>query len=229
MGTSEQFPGWYGRVDGPDGSGKTTLINKAKEYAAYENLDVEFIREPGTGEFGDLMRELLLHKTEHNFSPQTEYSLFLANRTHLVSQIILPRLRAGKGTISDRGPESSAVMQGGKAGEIMAQIGGWEESLTTDRILEISRLLLPDFYNRPNGLVLLSLDKAVRRERMRAKAELEGVDRFEGRGTEWADAVHDGYIDLETRLPHATVINSEQDPAEVFRQARPILFGPEHA
>jgi thymidylate kinase len=34
MGTSEQFPGWYSRIEGPDGAGKITartLLSLSKE------------------------------------------------------------------------------------------------------------------------------------------------------------------------------------------------------
>ncbi len=226
---SEQFPGWYSRVDAPDGAGKTTLINFAREYDKANNLNTVFIREPGTGEFGEQIRNLLLHATEHDFSPQTEYSLFTANRAHLVSDIILPALREGRPVISDRGIESSATMQGGRAGEITAATKGFPTSLTTDQIFEIGKQLLPEIYMRPNGLVLLSLSKEVRRARMRSKATTLGLDKIEKRTLEYSDAVHDGYIALESRLPHATVISAEQDPEEVWEQARPIMFGPEHA
>lgn len=229
MGTSEQFPGWYSRIEGPDGAGKTTLITLAKQYATEKGIDTEFIREPGTGNFGEEICNYLLHATEYDFSPQTEYALFTANRTHIASDILLPRLRAGLTTISDRGIESSGTMQGGEAGKITAHEKGWETSLTTDQIFEIGRLFLPDFYNQPNGLVLLSLTKEVRRSRMKAKATTLGLDKIESRTMEFSDAVHDGYIDLGTRLPYATVINAEQDPEDIFKQARPILFGPEHA
>jgi dTMP kinase len=225
MSTGEQFPGWYSRIEGPDGAGKTSILNLAREYAAENNIDVDIIREPGTGTFGEEMRNYLLHSEEHHFTPQTEYMLFTANRTHLVSDLILPNLKAGKTTISDRGIESSAAMQGGRASEILASMKGGQKGLSTEAILEIGRLVLPDFYMRPNGLVLLSLSKEVRRARMGAK---HGLDKIEQRTMEYSDAVHDGYIALEA-LPHATVIDAEQDPAEVFKQARPILFGPEHA
>ena len=228
MGAGEQFPGWYSRAEGPDGAGKTTLLNFAREYAEANNIPTVFIREPGTGEFGELMRDLLLHNPQYDFSPQTEYSLLTANRTHLVSEIILPKLKEGFTVISDRGIESSVAMQGGQAGAITAAAKGRFDSLSTDDILEIGRRVLPKFYMEPNGLVLLSLDKAVRRERMRAKAVSQGLDKIEQRTMEYSDAVHDGYIELEA-LPYTTVIQAEQDPEEVWEQARPILFGPEHA
>lgn len=225
MGTGEQFPGWYSRAEGPDGAGKTSLLNFARDYAEENDIPTLFIREPGTGEFGELIRDLLLHKTEHDFSPQTEYALFTANRAHLVSDVIIPAVKDGFTVISDRGIESSVAMQGGEAGAITAKAKGHADSLSSQEIFDIGRLLLPKFYMEPNGLVLLSLSKEVRRSRMRAKS---GLDKIEQRTLEYSDAVHDGYIALES-LPYATVINAEQDPKEVWEQARPILFGPDHA
>lgn len=228
MASGEQFTGWYSRVEGPDGAGKTSLLNMARDYADTEGIDTEFIREPGTGEFGEAIRDFLLHKGEYDFSPQTEYALFTANRSHIISEILLRRLRAGLTTISDRGIESSVSMQGGEAGAITARNKGSDGSLTREQILEVARILLPDFYNRPNGLVLLSLSKEVRRQRMQSKAASTGLDKIEMRTLEFSDAVHDGYIYQEA-LPHATVIDAEQHPDDVFARARPILFGPEHA
>lgn len=228
MSTGKNFPGWYSRVEGPDGAGKTTLLAMARQYAEEHNIDVEFIREPGTGEFGEEIRNYLLHSASHDFTPQTEYMLLTANRTHLVSDLILPNLRAGKTTISDRGIESSAAMQGGRASEILAAMKGGQKGLSTKTILEIGNLMLPKFYMEPDGLVLLSLSKETRRARMASKATTQGLDKIEQRKMEYSDAVHDAYIALEA-LPYATVIDAEQDIEEVFKQARPILFGPEHA
>ena len=228
MAAGEQYPGWYSRVDAPDGAGKTTLINFARAYDAEHNLNTLFIREPGTGAFGEQMRNLLLHASEYDFSPQTEYALLTANRSHLASDLIIPALQEGRGVISDRGIESS-TMQGGRAGEITAALKGASKSMTIDEIFEIGELFLPEIYMRPNGLVLLALSKEVRRARMATKASTLGLDKIEQRTMEYSDAVHDGYIDLETRLPHATIISAEQTQEEVWEQARPILFGPDHA
>lgn len=223
------YTGWYARVEGPDGAGKSLLLANAKAYAEKHNIPAIFVREPGTGTFGEEIRNFLLHKTEHDFSPQTEYALFTASRTHLVSDVILPALREGKIVISDRGIESSVAMQGGKAGQLVAKQKGHTESLSAKLILDIGHSLLPKFYMKPNGLVLFSLSHKTRRERMNNKATSNGLDKIESRTLEYSDAVHDTYIELESILEHATVIDAEQSPEALFTQARPLLFGPEHA
>ena len=218
--------GWYARIEGPDGAGKSSIIALAKTYAEANGIDVVFIREPGTGEFGEKLRDMLLHAREFDLSPQTEYALLTANRTHLVSDVILPALNKGYVVISDRGIESSVTMQGGAAGAIAAKRKGSNASLSVDDILTVGAVMLPEWYMKPDGLVLLSLSKETRRERMGAKV---GLDKIEQRTMEYSDAVHDGYIHLETALSHATVINSEQHPDKIFNQARAVLFGPDHA
>ncbi len=228
MGVAKKFPGWYSRIEGPDGAGKTSVLNLAREYAERHNIPVLFIREPGTGDFGELMRDLLLHNTKYDLSPQTEYALLTANRTHLVSDVIVPAIEKGVTVISDCGIESSIAMQGGAAGAITAKTKGKFNSMSTRDIIEIGERMLPDYYMQPNGLVLLSLSKEERRARMDAKAVSHGLDKIEQRTLAYSDAVHDGYIALEL-LPHATVINAEQPLDKVWEQARPILFGPDHA
>ena len=228
MGAVKKFPGWYSRIEGPDGAGKTSVLNLARKYAEENNIPVVFIREPGTGEFGDLMRDLLLHNTKFDFSPQTEYALLTANRSHLVSDVITPALEKGTIVISDRGIEASMTMQGGAAGAITAAAKGKFQCMSTADIVEIGERVLPDYYMKPDGLVVLSLSKEERRARMKAKAVSQGLDKIEQRTLEYSDAVHDGYIELES-LPYTTVINAEQQLDEVWRQARPILFGPDHA
>ena len=223
------YTGWYARVEGPDGAGKSLLLANAKAYAEKHNIPAIFIREPGTGAFGEEIRNFLLHKAEHEFSPQTEYALFTANRTHLVSDVILPALREGKIVISDRGIESSAAMQGGQAGALVAKQKGHNESLTVEQIFSIGHSLLPSFYMKPDGLLLLSLSHDTRRRRMQDKAVSNGLDKIESRTLEYSDAVHDAYISFESALDHATVIDAEQSPEELFTQARALLFGPTHA
>jgi thymidylate kinase len=120
-------------------------------------------------------------------------------------------------------------MQGGKAGALIAKQKGHDESLTVEQIFSIGNSLLPKLYMEPNGLILLSLSHSTRRSRMNEKAVSHGLDKIESRTLEYSDAVHDAYISFESALAHATVIDAEQSPEDLFTQARPLLFGPTHA
>ena len=171
------YTGWYARVEGPDGAGKSLLLANAKAYAEKHNIPAIFIREPGTGAFGEEIRNFLLHK----------------------------------------------------AGALVAKQKGHNESLTVEQIFSIGHSLLPSFYMKPDGLLLLSLSHDTRRRRMQDKAVSNGLDKIESRTLEYSDAVHDAYISFESALDHATVIDAEQPPEELFTQARALLFGPTHA
>ena len=216
MNTFETLPGWFGVIDGPDGSGKTTQINMAKEYAERENLDVLFTREPGGTELGEKLRNIMLHDRDHELSPEVEFGLLFTGRLDAINTLLLPALKAGKNVIVDRGPKSTDAYQGGG--------GGMSRAL----IQNIHNLAFPDWYKEPNGSVVLSVSRETSRQRLIARSAFTGLDKIEEKDLAFFDRVYDVYKEHE-QSPHVTVVDGEQSPEEVFKQVRPVLFGPEHA
>lgn len=53
------LPGKFIVFEGCDGSGKTTIINKLKKHFK-DNKKVLFIKEPGSTELGECIRDILL-------------------------------------------------------------------------------------------------------------------------------------------------------------------------
>jgi dTMP kinase len=208
--------GRYVRIEGPDGSGKSTQIELAKQYAKERGLNFLHVREPGGSELGLEIREILLHNTKYDLSPATEYALFTANRSHLAETVILPALNEGYVVVGDRGIESSFAYQ--------AAAGG----LNRKTIFEVGNLLLPKWYMQPDALAILSLSKEARRQRMNNKEGEIGLDKIESRRAEYFDKVHDGYIELQD-LPYATTVPADLPAAQLFDTVRPIIFGEEHA
>jgi len=216
MSEFETLPGWFGVIDGPDFSGKTTQINMAKEYAAKENLDIIFTREPGGTELGEELREIMLHNRKYNLSPEVEFGLLLTARLDTNDNLILPALKAGKGVVVDRGPKSTDAYQGGGSG------------MSRKLIQQVHKLVFPKWYNQPDGSVILSISRETGHERMIARKALSGLDKIEERDIEFYDRVYDVYKEHELS-PHVTVIDGEQSPEDVFKQVKPVLFGPEHS
>lgn len=96
--------------EGPEGSGKTTIIARINEIlsASYE---VVATREPGGIPISEKIREVLLTKG-HDMDGRTEALLFAASRRqHLVERVI-PSLEAGKIVLCDRFVDSSLAYQG---------------------------------------------------------------------------------------------------------------------
>lgn len=205
------YSGRYIRFEGVDGSGKTTQLELAKQYAEENDLKTVFVREPGGTDFGKEMRNYILHDERFDFSAETEYALFTADRSHLIRTVILPALQDGYTVIGDRGIESSEAYQSAAGG------------LPAETVRGVGELLLPSWYMEPDALVVLWVSKAVREKRIAAKHSAEGADKIESRDADYASRIHDAYDVIGAR-PYATSINSELPANEVFEQIKPIVW-----
>jgi dTMP kinase len=96
--------------EGPDGSGKTTQVEKLA--AALADRDPLVVREPGGTELGERIRDLLLHRPD-GMSPEAEMYLFMAARAELLETRIKPALAEGRVVIDDRYHDSTIAYQGG--------------------------------------------------------------------------------------------------------------------
>ncbi len=126
-------------IEGPDGSGKTTIINKLKKQFAGSN-NVIFTREPGGTVISEKIRELLLDVNNTEITPNTEAYLYAAARVQHTEQLIAPSIRAGKFVISDRYVLASVCYQGyGRENdvELIKQLNVLPESLLEDDIYYI--------------------------------------------------------------------------------------------
>ncbi len=96
------YPGQYIVLEGIDGSGKTTQIEKLYEYFKKQGKEVVRTREPRKDEglIGELIQKILNGKTKVP-SVAIQY-LFSADRGMHHAELIEPSLKAGKIVISDR-------------------------------------------------------------------------------------------------------------------------------
>ncbi|MBM2659717.1 dTMP kinase [Staphylococcus pseudoxylosus] len=95
--------------EGPEGSGKTTVIQQVAKKLENE-YEVVLTREPGGVKTGEQIREVLLEGDV--MDDRTEALLFAASRReHLVGKVI-PSLESGKLVLCDRYIDSSLAYQG---------------------------------------------------------------------------------------------------------------------
>ena len=78
--------------EGGDGSGKSTQINKVKEFLEARGMSVLLTREPGGTAIGEKIRELILDRNNSEMHAMTEAMLYAASRTQHVQQVIKPVL-----------------------------------------------------------------------------------------------------------------------------------------
>lgn len=122
-------------VDGPDYSGKTTVINTLREWAVAKNLkifdlkeyckkhnefpeseeleryDVVISSEPSYSFVGKAIREEMIKENERKYSAQSLAMAFALDREILYKRIIQPALNGGKYVFQERGIISSLVYQ----------------------------------------------------------------------------------------------------------------------
>lgn len=99
-------------IEGPDGCGKTSVINRLKEYVSERNLQVRFTREPGGTRISEKIREILLDSSHSEMTKYTEAYLYAASRLQHTEEFILPSLASGFHVISDRYAMASIAYQG---------------------------------------------------------------------------------------------------------------------
>lgn len=101
--------------EGPDGAGKTSVINAIQGYLSqkYGKNQVLLTREPGGNYISEQIRDVLFDDRNINMDARTEALLFAAARRQHIVEDIQPALDEGKIVLSDRYIDSSVAYQGG--------------------------------------------------------------------------------------------------------------------
>lgn len=188
--------GLFITFEGPDGSGKTTQLQRVADALRQEGYEVLESREPGGTMLAEKVRDIVLDGSLPLLN-KTEVLLYLAARSEHVSRVLQPALEAGKIVLCDRFSDSTLVYQG-------LVKGMNADGLGMLRILNdyASDGLTPD--------LTLVLDG--RPEILAARRSLRGVsDRYEDRGLQFQKQVRQGFLTLAAQEPQRMqLIDAEQ-------------------
>jgi dTMP kinase len=88
-------------LEGPEGSGKTSLLGPLADCMRGSQIDPLVVREPGGTRAAEIARQALLDP-DHPVGPVAELFFYLAARADLVQTVISPALEAGRVVLSDR-------------------------------------------------------------------------------------------------------------------------------
>ena len=186
--------GKYIVIEGNDGTGKSTQVAKLAEYFQSIGRTVCVIEEPGSDdpESDDpekstpIANELrkVIKNGDLARSAAVNVALFSAARRELWREKIQPALERGEIVLSARNYISTLVYQG--RGE------GFDES----EILRLTELFTDEKYLKPDVMVILSLSREKREERISMRGELKNPDTFESRGQDFQKKVDDGYLEI---------------------------------
>ena len=99
-------------IEGPEGSGKTTVAKRLVEKLTEEGYQVVYTREPGGVTIAERIRDIILDVNNTNLDPRSEALLYAASRRQHLVEKVLPALESGKIVICDRFVDSSLAYQG---------------------------------------------------------------------------------------------------------------------
>ena len=198
--------GYFVSMEGLDGSGKTTQIEKLSDGLSRYGFEVQHSREPGGCPVAEVIRGVILDRKNTDMEPVAEAYLYAASRAQHVRQVIRPALKAGKLLLCDRFVDSSVAYQGGG------------RSLGVDQVLNINASAVDG--TLPTATVYLELDHVTALMR-RCKAT--EPDRIEMEAEQFHARVEDAYHDLIRRDPaRFVVVDASRTPDEI---ANDVLEG----
>ena len=192
-------------LEGLDGSGKSTQLEKLAGVLRAERLPVLVTREPGGTRTGEKIRHLLLDRGGSAVVPLAELALMFASRAQHLSEVIQPALGQGKIVLCDRFSDSSEAYQGGG------------RKLGSAVVLRLHGLLCEGF--EPDLTILMDSDVAssVDRARRRNRSRLAGRNdesRFEQENRAFFERVRDAYLAIARREPQRVVIVDARGSAD---------------
>ncbi|MCL1698436.1 MULTISPECIES: dTMP kinase [unclassified Lysinibacillus] len=196
--------------EGPEGAGKTTVIQKIAERLAEENIDVLATREPGGIEIAEKIRSIILNPEHTAMDERTEALLYAAARSQHYFEKVRPALDAGKMVICDRFIDSSLAYQ------------GYARGIGVDEVLSINEFAIGK--KLPDMTILFDLAPEVGLARIHAHGERE-VNRLDVESLAFHKKVREGYLQLVERYADRIhVINADQNIERVVEDVWSLIY-----
>ena len=187
--------------EGIEGVGKSTQINMTKEWLESQGYSVKLLREPGSTNFGEKIRELLLSK-DSIISPESELLLMFAARTEMIRAHLI---NASEDFIlCDRYYHSSLAYQ------------GYGRKLSFNFI---NNLIKDIKCPAPDLTIIYDLD--VETGFKRKSQDLE--DRIESSGQSFFEDVRSGYIELSQKLEKVFLLDASHEQAVVHNKTIALI------
>ncbi|MDU4334301.1 MAG: dTMP kinase [Finegoldia magna] len=192
--------------EGPDGSGKSTIIQKVYDYLIENNYDVIKTREPGGSPIAEKIRNLILDTENTEMGYRTEALLYAASRAQHVEETILPALNESKIVLCDRFLISSLAYQG---------VG---RDLGIENVRKINEFAINGVF--PDFVLFFDVDPITTLKR---KSSLDTADRLEKEGNNFHERVYNGYKEILNSEKNIEIIDATQSVEDVFNQCIKVL------
>lgn len=196
-------------MEGVEGSGKSTQIERLAARLRRAGVPVAVSKEPGGTVLGRSIRALLLepHPSGETWAPKAELMLFYADRAQHVATFVGPMLEQGKVVLLDRFDDSTRAYQGAQ---------GISDAVL-DRMAEVVLGRL-----KPTLTLILDLDPAESLVRVKARNNAdEGFreTRFDDEQLEFHRRVRSRFLIIAQKEPQRVVVVSARESADKVEEA----------
>ncbi|KAB7663256.1 dTMP kinase [Bacillus sp. B1-b2] len=201
--------GLFITLEGPEGAGKTTVLDMLLKHYQEQGKKIYKTREPGGIPIAEKIREIILHPAHTEMDARTEALLYAAaRRQHLVEKVI-PALEEEAIILCDRFIDSSLAYQ------------GYARGLDMDEIWNINQFAIGEVM--PQLTLYFDLDPEVGLERIH-KTNNREVNRLDLEDLPFHLRVQEGYYKVMERYPERIVkIDASQSLEGVLNQAIEIM------
>ena len=204
-------------IEGLDGCGKSTQLEKLAAALRADGITVIETREPGGTPAGEKIRALLLDSRTGDLSPRAELALMFGARAQHVDQVILPALADNAWVLCDRFTDSTEAYQGGG------------RKLGSAPVLALHRLLCHDLQPDLTILMLSDVEASVERARRRNLARIPSLapatemqpdeNRFEQENRAFFQRVASAYKAIAKREPQRVfAVDARREPDVVHQE-----------
>lgn len=196
-------------IEGPDGAGKTTVLERLLPQLQDLGREVLATREPGGVAIAEDIRRIILDPANEAMDDKTELLLFIAaRRQHLKERIATP-LAEGTLVLVDRFIDSSLAYQGFGRGLSLEEIR-WLNHYATDGLL-------------PDLTLYFDIDAEEGLRRI-AQGRKGDVDRMDQEAVDLHQRVRKGYLQLVAEEPERlVVIDASQEIDQVVAEAFEVI------
>lgn len=194
-------------LEGIDGCGKTTQVERLQYYLSQRGFAVECTREPGGTLLAEAIRHLLLEPRYGPVEARAEIFLYAAARAQHVAERILPALKAGKIVICDRYVDSSIAYQ------------GYGRGLGVELVRQVNNLATRGLKPHLTLVIDVPVEVGVKRRRVHAAA-----DRLEQEDLSFYRRVRQGYLELAGQEPERVhLVDGTGSPKAVWLEIKKFV------
>lgn len=202
--------GLFITIEGPEGSGKTTVAKMITERLKMEGYPVVYTREPGGVEIAEKIRDIILDVNNTKLDSRSEALLYAASRRQHLVEKVEPALAEGKIIICDRFIDSSLAYQGHARG------------LGIDEVFEMNMFAINK--RLPDLTILLDIDPQEGLNRINKNRSGE-LNRLDLENLSFHQKVHEGYEILKTKYAKRfSIVDANKSKEEVFKQVLDLVL-----